>query len=156
MNIFLRLTLDCEPDAAWRAIADPKVFAAVSAPLLRFRSLEKSGFPVAWDGSGPHRVSVFALGLIPMGSQTIDIAFTERPGNVRMMIDSGKPVSGPMTVITGWDHRMAVSAGGNHRTLYRDRLIVKAGVLTPVVWLGLWSFWQWRAAKLRKLAKNWS
>lgn len=155
MNIFLRLTLDSSPDAAWRAIADPKVFAAVSAPLLRFRSLD-GGFPVAWDGSGPHRVAVYFLGLIPMGTQTIDISFTERPGNVRMMIDSGKPQSGPMRVIRGWDHRMAVSAGGNGRTLYRDRLIVKAGALTPLVWLGLWSFWQWRASKMRRLAKNWN
>ncbi|WP_223227641.1 hypothetical protein [Leifsonia xyli] len=48
------------------------------------------------------------------------------------------------------------SADGRQRTLYRDRLIVRAGALTPVVWYGLWAFWQWRGGRLRRLAPNWA
>lgn len=155
MKILLRLTLDCEPDVAWKAIADPQVFAAVSAPLLTFKSLEKSGFPHAWDGSGPHLVSLKVFGLIPLGTQTIDVSFTKRPGGVRMMVDSGSPQSGPLNLVRSWDHRMAISASGK-QTLYRDRLIFSAGIWTPMVFLSLWSFWQWRAGKLKKLAKKWS
>jgi hypothetical protein len=156
MNVFLRLTLDCEPDVAWRAIANPAVFAAVSRPFLRVSSREPGGFPTAWTGDGPHRVAIRAFGVIPMGVQNIDVAFTERPGGVRMMIDSGSAVSGPMRVMHHWDHRMAVSPAPNGRTLYRDRLVVKAGVLTPVVWLSMWMFWQMRGAKLKRLAPTWN
>ncbi len=156
MNVFLRLTLDCEPDAAWRAIANPAVFKAVSSPLMKISSKEKDGFPEAWLGDGPHEVSMRLLGIIPLGRQTIDISFTQRPGGVRMMVDSGKPLSGPLSVVKSWDHRMAVSETGNRQTLYRDRLVVKAGLLTPFIFIGMWTFWQIRGAKLKKLAPTWT
>lgn len=155
VNVFLRLTLDCEPDAAWKAIANPAVFTAVSAPLMRVSSREKGGFPKAWTATGPHEVSLRLLGIIPMGHQLIDVSFTERPGGVRMMIDAGKPVSGPLKIVSGWDHRMAVSAADGNKTLYRDRLVVKAGLLTPLVFIGMWTFWQIRGAKLKKFARSW-
>lgn len=155
MNVFLRLTLDCEPDAAWRAIANPAVFTAVSSPLMKISSKEQGGFPEAWVGDGPHEVSMRLFGIIPLGRQLVDISFTHRPGGVRMMVDSGKPLSGPLCVVTSWDHRMAVSDTGDRKTLYRDRLVVKAGLLTPVVFVGMWSFWQYRALKLKRLARTW-
>lgn len=156
MNIFLRLTLDCTPDAAWRAIANPDVFRAVSAPILRMRSCEPDGFPDVWRERGPHRVMIWLFGVLPLGSQTIDISFTERPGGVRMMIDSGEAKTGMMTVIKSWDHRMAISDAPGGKTLFRDRLVVKAGLLTPFIWLSLWTFWQIRAKKISQAARSWS
>jgi hypothetical protein len=156
VKIFLRLTLDCSIDSAWAALADPKIFAAVSAPLMRFKSLEPGGFPEKWTAQGPHLVAIKLFGVMPMGKQTIDTTFTQRPGGVKMMIDSGSPQAGMLTVIKDWDHRMAVSASSNSTTLYRDRLKIKAGVLTPFVFLPLWVFWQYRGIKLRRLAKKWN
>lgn len=155
MNIYLRLTLNCTPDAAWNAIADPRVFRAVSSPILQVRSCEPDGFPEVWRELGPHRVALRLFGFVPLGTQTIDISFTERPGGVRMMIDSGEPKSGLLTVITSWDHRMAISSAPGGKTLYRDRLVVKAGVFTPVVWMSMWSFWQIRARKISRAARSW-
>jgi hypothetical protein len=155
MNIFLRLTLDCEPDDAWEAIRRPDVFRSVSSPLLKMSSLEPGGFPENWTGNGPHRIKISLLGIIPMGTQTIDVHFTSRPGGVRMMIDSGETLSGPLTITRDWDHRMAVSAAPSKKTLYRDRLVVKAGLLTPAVWLGMWVFWQFRARRLTVLSSTW-
>ena len=155
MNIFLRLTLDCTPDVAWRAIAKPDVFREVSSPLMRITSKKPLAFPDVWTGDAPHPVNLYMFGIIPMGTQSIDVHFTERPGGVRMMIDSGKPLSGPMTIIKNWDHRMAVSAALGNKTLFRDRLVVKAGLLTPIVWLGLSIFWQFRGSKLTRAAKKW-
>lgn len=156
MNVFLRLTLDCEPEVAWRAMSDPEVFRAVSSPLLTITSNEKGGFTQAWTGDGPHEVSMRLLGIIPIGRQTIDVSFTQRPGGVRMMKDSGTPLSGPLTSLACWDHRMAISEEGNGKTLFRDRLVVQAGVHTLFFFTGLWLFWQWRAAKIKKLASGWS
>ncbi len=156
MNIFLRLTLDCDADAAWDALSNPEVFAAVSSPLLKFSSQEKDGFPPAWTGQGPHLVSVKLFGIFPLGTQTIDATFTQRPGGVRMMIDAGSPQSGALAAIKKWDHRMAVSSPAPGKTLYRDRLQFSAGWLTPLMFIPLWFFWQRRGAKLSKLAKSWN
>jgi hypothetical protein len=92
--------------------------------------------------------------LVPAGEQVIDIRYRER-GDVRIVEDAGGPVSGVLAVITGWRHRMAVSPAPDGRTLYRDRLDVSAGPLTPLVWLGAWLYWQWRARQLARLAPGW-
>jgi hypothetical protein len=118
-------------------------------------SLEPDGFPQKWAGDGPHHVKISLLGIIPMGTQTIDVRFTERPGGVRMMIDSGEALTGPLAITRDWDHRMAISPAASGKTLYRDRLVVKAGLATPFIWLGMWTFWQFRAWKLQKLAASW-
>jgi hypothetical protein len=153
MRVLLKLVLDCPPDAAWRAIRDPLVFAAVSAPLTVFESLEPHGFPELWE-PGEHPVAVSAAGLVHIGDQVIDVSFEERPG-VRLMHDTGRGLSGPLALITRWDHTMAIAPTADGRTLYRDQLIVEAGVLTPLLWPMYWAFWQWRAIGLRRLARDW-
>jgi hypothetical protein len=37
------------------------------------------------------------------------------------------------------------------RTFYRDRLDISAGPLTPVVWIGTWLLWQYRAMGIRRV-----
>ncbi len=155
MNIFLRLELDCSPDAAWSALGNPAVFRSVLRPLMRVRSLDEGGFPSRWDETKVHHVSMSLFGVLPMGKQSIDISYTQRPGGVRMVIDQGEPLSGLLSFTKTWDHRMAVSASAGGKTLYRDRLSVRAGILTLPLWLGLWALWQYRGAKLSKLAKKW-
>ncbi|CAN5196405.1 hypothetical protein BH09ACT6_BH09ACT6_20660 [soil metagenome] len=158
MRVMLKFVLDCEPDAAWRALQSPAVFREVSAPLLTVRSLEPGGFSTTWP-EGRSRVEVEALGLIPLGRQIIDIdrSHTQHSG-VRIVHDKGRGVTGALKLATVWDHRMAVSAdpAGTGKTLYRDRLIVGAGVMTPALWTSLWAFWQLRGVRLRQLAPSWA
>jgi hypothetical protein len=154
MRILLKLELDCTPDAAWTAIRSPKNLRAVSFPFTTFASLEDDDFPELWP-EGRHLVSVRALGLTDIGRQSIDVSYSERPGGVRMMRDSGGGVSGPLSLVTHWRHEMAVSPLPNGRTLYRDQLRFSAGVLTLPMWLFYWVFWQWRAFGLRRLAPTW-
>ncbi|WP_167046571.1 hypothetical protein [Salinibacterium sp. ZJ454] len=155
MRVRLKLVLNCQPDAAWAAIARPEAFRAVSAPLATFESLTVAGFPDRWTPGLPHPVALRLFGAIPIGTQTIDVAFTERRNGVRMMTDSGHALSGPLAVIDSWDHRMAISATADGRTLYRDQLSFSAGAVTPLVWVGLWLFWQWRAIGLTRAARSW-
>lgn len=155
MYVFLRLELDCSPDDAWDALSNPAVFRAVTRPLLRVRSLDKGGFPKRWSPTDVHYVSMSLFGVVPMGRHSIDITYTERPGGVRMVIDQGEPLSGVLARTSTWDHRMAVSAAPGGKTLFRDRLSVRAGILTIPLWLGLWALWQYRGARMQKLAKRW-
>lgn len=158
MRVTLDLVLDCPPDAAWEAVHSPAVFRAVSGPWTRAESLEPGGFPERWPG-GRHRVRLSLLGLLPMGEQVIDLSDETRmlrDGQVaRIVHDRGGPVAGPMRLVRKWHHRMAITALPDGRTRFRDRLDVGAGVLTPVVVLGFWVFWQLRAAKIRRLAPGW-
>ncbi|MCU1479238.1 MAG: hypothetical protein JWQ19_24 [Subtercola sp.] len=158
MKVLLKFVLDCEPEAAWRALQSPAVFREVSAPLLKVSSREPGGFHTMWP-EGENRVEIEALGLVPLGIQIVDIdrSRTQHAG-VRIVHDKGRGVSGALKVATTWDHRMAVAAdpAGTGKTLYRDRLIVKAGALTPALWASLWAFWQLRGVRLQQLAPTWA
>lgn len=167
MRVLLKQTLDCTPDAAWRAIHSPAVFREVSSPVMTVESLEADGFPTVWE-PGEHPVSMRGLGLVPLGLQVIRLSETtlRQPGTgksgtgagtVRILRDTGRGISGSMTAVTHWDHRMAIAADPNHpgKTLYRDQLIFQAGYATLAVWPGFWVFWQWRMAQIKRLAPTW-
>jgi hypothetical protein len=157
MRVLLKLTLDCEPEAAWRAIQSPTVFREASMPLLDFKSLEAAGFPNRWE-EGVHPVEIRALG-IPIGTQSIRIELPDRRHEgVQILRDNGGGLSGATTVFTKWDHRMAIAASPDQpgKTLYRDRLLFSAGALSPAVWPSMWAFWQLRGARLKALAPTWS
>lgn len=154
MHVMLKLELDCTPDAAWAALRRPTVFRAVSAPFTTFSSLEPDGFPEQWP-EGDHRVRGKAFGIIPVGEQSIDISYPQPRDGVRVVRDSGGGVSGPLGLVTYWQHSMAVSELADGRTLYRDKLVYDAGLLNFVMWPVFWLFWQWRAARIRRLAPTW-
>jgi len=174
MRVLLKLVLDCEPDAAWRAIRSPSVLNAVSAPLTTFESLEPYGFPTLWP-EGDHPVRMRSAGGITIGDQVIGISFPEvgSPGSgtrapissdsgsgsgsgVRLVRDSGRGLSGPLALVTRWEHTMSVADAPGGRTLYRDQLVVEAGHLTLLLWPAYWAFWQWRAFGIKRLAPTWT
>jgi hypothetical protein len=164
MRVLLKLELDCDPDAAWAALRSPAVFREVSGPLMRFESLDVGGFTETWT-EGEHRVAARLLGLVPAGTQLIDIRTEQRtdhrhgrheaPTQVRIVHDTGRGLSFPLTLTTGWHHRMAVSALPDGRTLYRDELRFSAGLLSPAAWLAYWAFWQLRGLAIARLSARW-
>ncbi|MCU1406826.1 MAG: hypothetical protein JWQ43_3129 [Glaciihabitans sp.] len=162
MRVLLKLVLDCPPEAAWRAIRSPAVLNQVSAPLTAFQSLESGGFPELWS-EGVHPVRVRAGGLVHIGDQTIEIAYPERATGVRKgasegvraVRDTGRGLSGPLAVITRWEHTMTVTPLPGDRTLYRDQLVFEAGRISVLLWPMYWAFWQWRAIGIRRLAPTW-
>ena len=110
MRVQLKLVLDASPDAVWAALRSPSVLAEVAHPFFSFEPLSPRGLPQRLDARVRIRSRARVLwGSIPVGEQVIDIRFRER-GDVRIVEDDGGPVSGPLAVVTGWRHRMAVAA----------------------------------------------
>ncbi|HEV7185529.1 MAG TPA: hypothetical protein VGN33_13630 [Leifsonia sp.] len=163
MRVLLKFVLDCDPDAAWRALQSPTAFREVAMPWLDFRPETPGALPTVWD-QDEHRMRVKALGAISVGTQAIRLdAIGAREPGVRILRDSGGGTSGLLAAVPRLDHRMAIApdpAGpdeeGRIRTLYRDKLEIHAGALTPLAWYTLWAFWQWRGLQLRRLAPTWA
>ena len=149
----LKIELECDVDAAWLGIRSPAVFRRVGWPLLGFFSLEDRGFPDVWP-EGEHRVEVSAVTVFTIGTQVIDIAVLPPRRGARLVRDTGRALSGPLALVTGWEHTMAVSALPGGRSLFRDQLRFSAGPLTPLVWAAFWVFWQWRGVRLRAWSRS--
>ncbi|GEP47033.1 hypothetical protein MSA03_05410 [Microbacterium saccharophilum] len=159
MRILLKLVLDCDADAAWRALHSPRAVAELYAPLLGMQPLEAHPATSMTVGADVPVQLTFA-GAIPVGRQLIHVSerYTEDArGPVRILRDSGIPLTGPLAALDVWDHQMAVSPapGDPTKTLWRDRLVVGGAAALPL-WPVLWATWQWRGARLRQVAPSWA
>lgn len=159
MRILLKLELDCTADAAWRALHSPRAIAELYGPLLEMDPMAAE-LPTSLENGADVPVEIRALGLFPAGQQLIHVSdrFTEDSnGAVRILRDSGIPLTGPLATLDVWDHQMAVSPlpGDPTKTLWRDRLTIGGATALPL-WPVLWATWQYRGLRLRALAPTWS
>jgi hypothetical protein len=174
MKIRVVFGIDCSADAAWAAVHLPRVAASLYAPLLEMSS---EGMPDRLASGDKVRVSLRLFGLVPLGSQSIVIedryastasegfgpndahrAWTSS-GDARTMVDAGRPLSGPLALLAGWNHEIAISsAPGSGATapgaVWHDELTIH-GVVAPFFWPVLAMMWNWRKHKLKRLARTW-
>lgn len=160
MRILLKLVIDCDADAAWRALHSPSAVAELYGPFLGMAPLEPEGMPTAWEPGDDVAVQLSVAGVVPAGRQLIHI--TERTtqdagGTVRILRDSGIPLTGPLASLDVWDHQMAISPAPADptRTLWRDRLVI-GGPTALALWPVLWATWQWRGARIAAMAPTWA
>lgn len=160
MRILLKFVVDCDADAAWRAIHSPRAVAELYGPLLDVAALETRGLPTTWEPGTEVPIQLSVAGVVPVGRQLIhasDRVTEDRNGAVRIFRDSGIPLTGPLASLDVWDHQMAISPapGDPTKTLWRDRLVF-AGPTAAALWPVLWGVWQWRAARVKTLAPTWA
>ncbi len=155
MRILLKFSIDCDADAAWRALHSPATMAELYGPLLSLEPLSPP--PTRWESGQDAAVRMAILGA-PVGTQLISISdrtVTADDGAVRIMRDSGSPLTGPLAALDVWDHQLAVSPLPGARTLWRERLVI-GGRAAHLLWPSLWLAWQWRQARIRSLAPTWA
>lgn len=154
MRVLLKLVIDCDADAAWRALHSPAAVSELYAPLLQLTPLGE--LPTAWKSGSDIAVQLSAVG-VPVGRQLIHVSERRVGTDVRILRDSGIPLTGPLSALDVWDHQMAISPapGDPTKTLWRDRLVIK-GAAAPALWPMLWATWQWRASRIRSLAPTWT
>jgi hypothetical protein len=158
MRVMLKFQIDCDADAAWRALHSPAVLAELYSPLIALRPM--TPIPTQLEHGGDTAVEMRMWGAVGIGKQlihTTDREVDENGVRVRILRDSGIPLTGPLASLDVWDHQMAVSPvpGRPDRTLWRDRLTVR-GMTAPVLWPTLWASWQLRQARITALARTWA
>lgn len=160
MRIMLKLVLDCDADAAWRALHSPRAVADLYGPFVELAPMAAEGLPIRLEPGADVPVRMSVAGRIGLGQQLIHVSerhVDDAHGPVRIFRDSGIPLTGPLAALDVWDHQMAVSPapGDSSRTLWRDRLVI-GGAAAAALWPVLWATWQWRGARLKALAPTWA
>ncbi|MDC7803637.1 hypothetical protein PP359_06885 [Sphingomonas sp. BLCC-B65] len=160
MRIMLKLVLDCDADAAWRALHSPRAVADLYGPFVQLVPMAAEGLPSRLEAGADVPVRMSVAGQITLGQQLIHVSerhVDDANGPVRIFRDSGIPLTGPLAALDVWDHQMAVSPapGDPSRTLWRDRLVI-GGAAAAALWPVLWATWQWRGARLKALAPTWA
>jgi hypothetical protein len=135
--------LPCKPEQAILHVKTPRLHRYVTAPLLRMVPTEPSQLPETWS-EGTYWVSMYLFGFIPFGRQAMVVSFP----------DCGDPFcvrdNGYGTFMRKWDHLVTIEQAGDG-SLYRDRVTVEAGLLTPLVWGFAQIFYRHRQRRWRRL-----
>ena len=87
MRVLLKLEIDCDADAAWRALHSPRAVAELYGPLIDLAPLDPEGLPTSWAprrADEPTRmpqaigVQLRLGGILPLGRQLIQDRVHER------------------------------------------------------------------------------
>jgi len=136
--------LPCSFDRCREEVTRPALLEHVSAPMLAYELLDPPAFGPHWEERA-YRVALRLGGRLPIGQHTLAMdVTTDEPGHFEI-VDHGFS-----DLIAVWEHRLSISEF-HGMTRYRDDVQVRAGVLTPVVWLFAWCFYAHRQRRLRAL-----
>lgn len=153
--IRLDFVVDQNLEVVWRGLRSPAAAASIYAPLFRMDPVEPA--PELWESGMATTVSLKLLGVLPLGRSVIKtfLREVEHAGvTVRVLRDGGGPITGPMSLLSGWNHQMAVSPEPDGRTRWRDRLEI-SGPAALLFWPALWLTWQWRRPKIKRSVLTW-
>lgn len=144
-KLVLNTYLGSPADWVWAAVQTPALLDYVAAPVLRFRPASGAA-PAVWEG--PHAVRLLLFGFLPLGPQVIDVSrdVSRAEKGVRRLRDNGRG-----RLVRVWDHWISVTDDGRGGTAYQDSVDIRAGLLTPAVWLFAWGFYAWRQHRWRRL-----
>ncbi len=147
MKVDLSIELDCAFEQAVAHVRQPRLLCHVAHPLVSFTPVSGQGFPDVWH-EGTHWVKLRLLGLVPLGRQAIVISMPPVAHGFALR-DAGYSA-----LVSRWDHLILIEplAGGGVR--YRDQVEVRAGLLTPLVWLFAQCFYRHRQRRWKRLAAN--
>ena len=146
---------ECSVDSAWEAMHSPAVASELYAPVLRMRA--EPPFPERFASGDEARAVLRLFDLLPVGSQLIaieDVTPARRPSGARTMRDAGRPLSGPLAMLAGWNHEITVWASPSNGAVWHDELTI-SGAFAPLCWPVLATMWRWRRRKLLRLARGW-
>ncbi len=138
--------LPCKPEAVIRHASTSRLLQYVAEPLVKLVPRQPSQLPEIWS-EGTYQVSMYLFGFIPFGKQAVVISFPECKDDFRVR-DNGYG-----SRIRKWDHFITIERAGDG-TLYRDRVTIEAGILTPFVWGFAQLFYRHRQRRWRKLVAH--
>lgn len=151
MKVVVTTILDAPVERIWAELKTTRLLKHVAAPLIAFDPIDPATMPAQWD-DGYYLVSMWFLGFIPIGRQRIVTSTPQPEDQARGVFRLRDNATGDIAKV--WDHLIVIEARTDGRTAYRDEVEVKAGALTPGVWLFAQWFYRHRQARWRRLVRE--
>lgn len=137
--------LDAPAEKVWEAVKTPGAFRYVTRGLLTMPAIAdresdwiEGETVVGW---------VFLFGMVPFSRH--HLRFAESDDACRTL--QSKERGG---LLRTWDHDIEVTPLDDERCLYRDRIELEAGPVTPLVWIWAHWFYRTRQKRWRKLSET--
>jgi hypothetical protein len=144
--------LNSSADRVWDEVQKTNLLKYVAYPLLKFEPLTPIEFPAVWQ-SGKYLVKLKAFGCIPLGRQCIVISQPDSDSGPSLGVYQIRD-DGYGDIVTKWDHQITIRSTPGGLAQYTDRVEVRAGLLTPFIWLYAHIFYRYRQYRWRRLIRN--
>lgn len=119
---------NCTEDELWEKIIQPSSLQFVAYPILTFYPVDDQPLPDQWEVDTPYPLRLRLFDFIPMGEHTIRLVKIDRQTNTISSRENGR-------LATVWNHEITFNMRGRHKVRYTDDIEIRAGLLTPAIWL---------------------
>lgn len=138
MFLTVSTTLRASPDLVWRAVKRPETLRRVARGLLSFDAV--GDWPEQWQPGDCVTARLRLFHVLPLWKHRIVIQQVDEGGRAIRSEECGGPV-------TTWSHVIRVTQRFGGMCHYTDEIEIRAGLLTPLMWLfahGFYRYRQWR------------
>jgi hypothetical protein len=147
MKVDVSTALDCSAAEAWGEVQTSALLLHVIWPLARISTSGLPDLPKQWRQGETVQCRLYVFGVIPVGVR--DLYFERIDQNAYCVVTRE---SDPL--VRSWNHTIALTPSGRHRSIYRDVIDIDAGYLTVLVWAWTNWFYRHRQRRWRALAKT--
>jgi hypothetical protein len=140
MIVRLSTHLGTDADTAWQLAQCTSTFIHVTRGMLRWANSTK--LPERWQTGAQMRSRMFLFGFIPGWVHELHIVRVDHQHREIQTAEHGG-------LLRVWNHSIKVEPDNHHRCRYTDAVEIKAGLLTPIVWVIAHIFFRYRQMRLR-------
>jgi hypothetical protein len=147
MRARIATRFQCSATEFSRLLTRPASLAFVAAPVLRFDPVDGKCLPERWEVGNRLQVQLYLFGIIPAGRHGIELVRVDPEAGVMVSREHGR-------IARVWNHRIQFREIAPRRVEYADEIEIRAGLLTPLVWLFAQLFYRHRQRRWRKLLRR--
>lgn len=142
MIVEISTKLEISAESAWETVKKSKTLVFITKGLLGF---SQDNFPNEWEEGKTVSTRLFLFNLVPAWQH--EISFVRIDDLRRELYTNEK---GGM--ISVWNHLIKIGEVNKNTCLYTDRVEIKAGLLTPIVWCFAQIFYRYRQRRWRLIS----
>lgn len=137
--------LEAPADLVWVATKRSSTLLHVSRGMLGFARVDR--LPEKWREGDVVRTRLVFFNILPAWAHELRIARVDERNREIYSNESD-------ALVPVWNHRIRVEEISPSRCRYTDEIEIRAGFLTPVVWLYAHIFYRYRQRRWRRLARS--
>jgi hypothetical protein len=131
-------------DRMWTELVKTESLVRVSAPILSFAPQDGKPLPTTWEVGGTYPVTLSAFRFLPLGRHVIEIKVLDAQAREIFTMEHG-------ALARTWNHRIRLGTQSGSTFEYTDQIDIRAGVLTPLIWLFAQLFYRHRQHRWKVL-----
>lgn len=144
MMVRVSTVLDAPADRVWSVLRKVRTLAYISRGLIGIPDAD--GWPEEFSEGMGVSTKLLLFHLIPTSEHHIAVVSVDDEKREAYTNEHGG-------AIKTWNHRVRVAPVSEKKCLYTDEVEIRAGVLTPFVWLFAQAYYRYRQMRWRGLAR---